>query len=47
MVKTLTIVKMRDVLQALRDKSDDAAWLKKKELEVCNGLRSEAEKHGR
>lgn len=44
---TLRIVKMKTLLQVLRDNADDKAWLKKKELEVCNGLRAEALKHGR
>ena len=45
-MKTLTIVNIKNVLRVLRAHDNDTAWLKQKELEVREGLRKEAEKHG-
>ncbi len=49
-MKRLTIINIKEVLRTLVLKSirdADDAWLKGKELEVCNGLRREALNHGR
>lgn len=45
-MKTLTIVRKIDVLRALLLRERDDKWLKKKELEVREGLRAEALKRG-
>jgi hypothetical protein len=43
-MKTLNIVRKIDFIWAFLVRDRDDAWLKKKELEVCNGLRAEADK---
>lgn len=46
-MNTLTIVRKIDVIRALLIKDRDNTWIKKKELEVREGLRREALNHGR
>lgn len=43
----LTIVRLNDLFNAFTRKERDDVWLRGKELEVREGLRREAEKHGR